>query len=58
MDLVSKSTGYRVSKLIYATIVISLICWAIGFFLYSIGAIIHWLLVVAVMAAIVKVIKD
>ena len=45
------------SNLLYIVAVILLIAWAIGFFAYSAGGIIHVLLVIAVIAIILRVIQ-
>lgn len=45
------------SNLLYTVAVILLICWAIGFFAYSAGSIIHILLVIAVIAIILRLIQ-
>ena len=44
-------------NLLYVVAVILLIAWAIGFFAYSAGGIIHILLVIAVIAVLVNVIQ-
>ena len=44
-------------NLLYAIAVILIIFWAIGFFAYSAGAIIHILLVIAVIAIILRLIQ-
>jgi hypothetical protein len=44
-------------NLLYTVAVILLIFWAIGFFAYSAGSIIHILLVIAVIAVILRVIQ-
>jgi hypothetical protein len=44
-------------NLLYAIAVILIIAWAIGFFAYSAGAIIHVLLVIAAIAVILRVIQ-
>jgi predicted ferric reductase len=44
-------------NLLYIIAVILVICWAIGFFAYSAGSIIHILLVIAVIAIIFRVIQ-
>jgi hypothetical protein len=41
-------------NLLYIVAVILLIGWAIGFFAYSAGSIIHVLLVIAIIAIVVK----
>ncbi|MGO4904017.1 lmo0937 family membrane protein [Flavobacterium sp. W20_MBD1_R3] len=45
------------SNLLYTIAVILIIFWAIGFFAYSAGSIIHILLVIAVIAVILRLIK-
>jgi hypothetical protein len=44
-------------NLLYAFAVILLIAWAIGFFAYSTGGIIHILLVIAIIAVLVRIIQ-
>jgi hypothetical protein len=44
-------------NLLYVVAVILLIAWAIGFFAYSAGGIIHILLVIAIIAVILRVIQ-
>lgn len=44
-------------NLLYTIAVILIIIWAIGFFAYSAGGIIHILLVIAVIAVILRVIQ-
>lgn len=44
-------------NLLYTIAVILLICWAIGFFAYSAGSIIHILLVIAVIAVLIRIIQ-
>jgi hypothetical protein len=44
-------------NLLYIVAVILLIAWAIGFFAYSAGGIIHILLVIAIIAVILRVIR-
>ncbi len=46
------------AKFLYAIIALCLVGWAIGFFVIGIGIIIHLLLLAAVIAAIIKVIRD
>jgi hypothetical protein len=43
--------------LLYTIAVILVICWAIGFFAYSAGSIIHVLLVIAIIALLLGVIR-
>ncbi len=44
-------------NLLYVVAVILLIAWAIGFFAYSAGGIIHILLVIAIIAIIFRLIQ-
>lgn len=44
-------------NLLYALAVILLIAWAIGFLGYHVGGLIHILLVIAIIAVILKVIR-
>jgi hypothetical protein len=44
-------------SLLYVVAVILLIAWAIGYFAYSAGGIIHILLVIAIIAVILRVIQ-
>ncbi|HET6539751.1 MAG TPA: lmo0937 family membrane protein [Chryseolinea sp.] len=44
-------------NLLYAIAVILLIAWALGFFVYSAGSIIHILLVIAIIAVIFRLIR-
>lgn len=41
-------------NILYIVAVVLIIFWAIGFFAYSLGAIIHLLLVIAVISILVK----
>ena len=45
------------SNLLYILAVILIISWAIGFFAYSAGSLIHILLVIALFAVILRVIR-
>ena len=45
------------SNLLYTLAVILVIFWAIGFFAYSAGSIIHILLVIAVVAILLRLIQ-
>ncbi len=45
------------SSLLYIIAVILIIGWALGFFLYSAGSIIHVLLVIAIIALLLGVIR-
>jgi len=44
-------------NLLYAIAVILIIIWAIGFFAYSAGAVIHLLLVIAVVVILLRIIQ-
>jgi Family of unknown function (DUF5670) len=44
-------------NLLYIVAVILVISWAVGFFAYSAGSIIHVLLVIAVISVLLKVIR-
>jgi hypothetical protein len=45
------------SNLLYLLAVILIIAWAIGFFAYNVGGIIHILLIIAIIAIILRVIQ-
>ncbi len=45
------------NSLLYLIAVILIIGWAIGFFIYSVGSIIHLLLVLAVISILLRVIQ-
>jgi hypothetical protein len=45
------------SSLLYTIAVVLIILWAIGFFAYSAGGIIHILLVIAVIAILLRLIQ-
>jgi len=45
------------SNLLYTIAVILIIFWAIGFFAYSVGSIIHILLVIAIIAVLLRLIQ-
>jgi hypothetical protein len=45
------------SNLLYLVAVILIIAWAIGFFAYSVGGIIHILLIIAIIAIIFRIIQ-
>ncbi|MBQ0908692.1 lmo0937 family membrane protein [Flavobacterium sp. F-328] len=45
------------NNLLYTIAVILVILWAIGFFAYSLGSIIHLLLVIAVIAVLFRLIS-
>ena len=44
-------------NLLYVVAVILLIAWAVGFFAYSAGGIVHILLIIALVAVILRVIQ-
>lgn len=44
-------------NLLYTVAVILIILWAIGFFAYSLGSIIHVLLVIAIIAVLLRLIQ-
>jgi hypothetical protein len=44
-------------NLLYAIAVILIIIWAVGFFAYSAGSIIHLLLVIAIIAILLRLIR-
>lgn len=44
-------------SLLYIVAVILIVAWAIGFFAYSAGGIIHILLVIAIIAVILRIIQ-
>lgn len=45
------------SNLLYTVAVILIIFWAIGFFAYSAGSVIHILLVIAIIAILLRLIQ-
>jgi hypothetical protein len=45
------------SNLLYAIAVIFVIAWALGFFVYSLGSIVHVLLIIAVIAILLRLIR-
>ncbi len=45
------------SNLLYTLAVILVLFWAIGFFAYSVGSIIHILLVIAIVAVLFRIIQ-
>jgi len=45
------------SNLLYTIAVIMVILWALGFFVYSAGNIIHLLLLIAIIAVLLRLIK-
>ncbi|MDY7394992.1 lmo0937 family membrane protein [Aureibaculum sp. 2210JD6-5] len=49
---------FDMSKILYGLAILFLTVWAVGFFIYGLGMIIHFLLLAAVTAVIIKVIKE
>ncbi len=45
------------SNLLYLVAVIFVIAWAVGFFAYSAGGLIHLLLIIAIIAIILRIIQ-
>ncbi|MBC5838886.1 lmo0937 family membrane protein [Flavobacterium muglaense] len=45
------------NNILYTVAVILVILWAIGFFAYSLGSIIHILLVIAIIAILLRIIQ-
>ncbi len=58
IDLVYKKTSKTMGNLLYVIAVILIIGWAIGFFGYHAGGIIHVLLVIAIIAILFRVIRS
>jgi hypothetical protein len=44
-------------NLLYIVAIVLLILWALGFFVYSLGAVIHILLVLAIISILVRIIQ-
>lgn len=44
-------------NLLYVIAVIFVIAWALGFFVYSLGSVVHILLVIAVIAILLRLIR-
>jgi len=44
-------------NLLYIIAIILILCWAVGFFAYSAGYLIHILLVIAVIAILLRIIQ-
>jgi len=44
-------------NLLYAIAVILIIIWALGFFAYNVGSVIHILLVIAIVVVLLRVIR-
>lgn len=45
------------SNLLYIVAVVFVLAWALGFFVYSVGSVIHILLVIAVVAILLRLIR-
>lgn len=45
-------------RFLYIVAAIFVIIWALGFFLYSLGAIIHLFLILAVIALLIKLVRS
>ena len=45
-------------NLLYFIAVVLVILWLLGFFVFHAGTLIHWLLVLAVIAVLLKIIKE
>jgi Family of unknown function (DUF5670) len=48
---------YNMGNLLYLIAVVMIIFWAIGFFAYSVGGIIHVLLVIAAISVLLRIIQ-
>jgi hypothetical protein len=55
--MISDINNQIMNGLLYLIAVILVIAWAIGFFAYSAGSIIHVLLVIALIAILLRVIR-
>ncbi|MFC3335666.1 lmo0937 family membrane protein [Flavobacterium palustre] len=44
-------------NILYLTAVLLVVFWALGFFVYSIGSLIHLLLVIAIIAVLMRIIS-
>lgn len=56
-SLIEKLKFNFMGSLLYVIAVILVIAWALGFFVYSAGSIIHILLVIAVIAILFRLIR-
>ena len=45
------------SNLLYTIAIVLVILWALGFFVYNVGSLIHILLVIAIIAVLFRLIK-
>lgn len=57
MLALQKSNQSIMSNLLYAIAVIFIIAWALGFFVYSLGSVVHILLVIAIIAILLRLIR-
>ncbi len=57
IDIISPNKTNIMGNLLYVIAVILVIGWAIGFFAYSAGSVIHLLLVIALIAIIFRIIQ-
>lgn len=55
--IINNNKNKKMGSLLYFIAVILVIAWAIGFFAYSVGSIIHILLVIALIAVILRIIQ-
>ncbi|MEL1241662.1 lmo0937 family membrane protein [Flavobacterium flavipallidum] len=44
-------------NLLYLIAILLVVCWALGFFVYSLGSLIHLLLIIAIIAVLMRIIK-
>jgi len=44
-------------NLLYFIAVVLVVLWLLGFFIFHLGTLIHWLLVIAVIAILLKIIR-
>ncbi len=44
-------------KLLYLIAIVLVIVWLLGFFVLHVGTLIHWLLVIAIIAVLLKIIR-
>lgn len=56
-DLRNETNNYNMSDLLYVIAIILIIGWLLGAFVFSVGSIIHILLVIAVVAILLRLIR-
>lgn len=56
-DSLDKFKDIVMQNLLYSIVILLLIFWALGFFVYNTGPIIHVLLIAAVIAILLKIVK-